>query len=610
MSKSLSAFLLCLSVLLWTSPSPAQDATPRKVALLVGVNKYVKPGFPDLSFAEADVTAVGSELKKLGFEVTLLLGSGMGEQHATRANILATAKKIIEPLSNKDVALVMLSGHGQQLLPDPSADPNQVDVEKFQSFYCPVDAVFNHSETQVSITQLLDDILAPNVGRKLLIVDACRNVPTNRSRGVEGRVVSLPEGTGVLFSCSAGQTSFEQDELGHGLFTHCLLEGLRGAAATTRGDLVWSRLVTHVDERMQDADITRFMPQQQLQVPIASGAVPHTVLGKLKALADATKPEAIKPTMKPALPVTQSPEPIASIDKIEGRLAGEVREFSALKIKFCWCPPGTFTMGSPASEEDRRNDEDDIAGEGGHPISVTLRQGFWLGQTEVTQEQWESVMETNPSDFSVTGQFKDKVTGMTTSQFPVENVNWYDAVEFCNRLSAKEGLRPFYLLSAVEREEGHIKSATVALANRSASASGRQGYRLPSEAEWEYACRAGTTTPFHFGSINDGKQANTDGRFPYGTMTTGPFLERTTRVSSYPANAWSLYDMHGNVEEWCQDRRVNRLLVDRDLFNVADKTRTCRGGSWLSWGARSADRRSEVPEHPSPVRGFRLLRTQ
>jgi uncharacterized caspase-like protein len=118
-----------------------------------------------------------------------------------------------------------------------------------------VDALVNRPESQVALSQLLDEILAPNVGRKLLIVDACRDVPVNRSRGrntrgVEGRVVALPEGTGVFFSCSAGQTSFERDELGHGLFTYCLLEGLRGAAASGNGDLAWSRLVAHVDERM------------------------------------------------------------------------------------------------------------------------------------------------------------------------------------------------------------------------------------------------------------------------------------------------------------------------------------------------------------------------
>jgi hypothetical protein len=119
----------------------ADDAPPpKKVALLVGVNQYLKPGFGPLRFAEADVTAVGAELKKLGFEVTLLLGSGRGEQQATKANIEAAARNMVAPLGERDIALVMLSGHGQQLHPDPNADPNNTDFDKFQSFYCPSDA--------------------------------------------------------------------------------------------------------------------------------------------------------------------------------------------------------------------------------------------------------------------------------------------------------------------------------------------------------------------------------------------------------------------------------------------------------------------------------------
>lgn len=283
--RPLPAALTCTVLL--ASLLPADEGTPKKVALLVGVNQYLKPGFKPLQFAEADVIAVGDELKKLGFGVTVLLGSGKGEQQATQANIDAAARKMVAPLGQGDVALVMLSGHGQQL----SADQNDPGLDKSQSYYCPVDAVVNHPETQVALSHLLDDILAPNVGRKMLLVDACRDIPVDRTRGrntkgIEGRIVALPEGTAVFFSCSAGQTSFERDELGHGLFTFCVLEGLRGGAIDD-GEIAWSGLVAHVSKRMTQADLTRYMPAKMQQVPIPAGALAYTVLGRSTPVAEA-----------------------------------------------------------------------------------------------------------------------------------------------------------------------------------------------------------------------------------------------------------------------------------------------------------------------------------
>ncbi|MEZ6066765.1 MAG: caspase family protein [Planctomycetaceae bacterium] len=268
---------LGLVALSLTTTGRADDA-PRKVALLVGVNKYLKPGFSDLDFAEADVVAVGAELKKLGFEVTILLGGGKGSEQATKANIEAAARRMVVPLGKHDVALVMLSGHGQQLQPDPDADPDVINFDKTQSYYCPVDARVNDPATQVSLSYLLDDILARDVGRKLLVVDACRDVPIDRTRGVrnargiEGRVVALPEGTGVFFSCSAGQTSLERAELGHGLFTFCLLDGLRGGALQD-GEIAWSDLFGYVNRRMSKPDIAQFMPTSMRQVPIQARAL-------------------------------------------------------------------------------------------------------------------------------------------------------------------------------------------------------------------------------------------------------------------------------------------------------------------------------------------------
>ena len=179
------------------------------------------------------------------------------------------------------------------------------------------------------------------------------------------------------------------------------------------------------------------------------------------------------------------------------------------------------------------------------------------------------MMVSNPSSFSEGGRFEARVAGLDTSRFPVETVSWSDAVEFCTRLSSLPD----------EKAAGRI-------------------YRLPTEAEWEYAARAGTTTPFHVGNVLTGHQANFDGRYPYGASDDGPHMRRPTVVGSYPANALGLHDMHGNVWEWCSDWYSPTYYRVRSTEDPTGPTgyfvrRVIRGGGWNSFGkfARSAYRR-------------------
>ena len=166
-----------------------------------------------------------------------------------------------------------------------------------------------------------------------------------------------------------------------------------------------------------------------------------------------------------------------------------------------WIEPGSFLMGSPEDEPEREERE-------GPVHQVTLSRGFWLADTACTQALWQAVMGTNPSSF--TGD----------PERPVEQVSWEDVQEFLGKL---EALLPGYAAA------------------------------LPTEVEWEYACRAGSRTPFSFGEQISPKEVNYDGNYPYAGGEKGEYRETTVAVRSLPPNAWGLYEMHGNVDEWCAD---------------------------------------------------------
>ncbi|MEK6257167.1 MAG: bifunctional serine/threonine-protein kinase/formylglycine-generating enzyme family protein [Planctomycetota bacterium] len=294
------------------------------------------------------------------------------------------------------------------------------------------------------------------------------------------------------------------------------------------------------------------------------------------------------------------PTPIAASELLPQTITSQ-----ATGMKLTLIPAGTFTMGSPASELERSAEE-------GPQHTVRISQPFYMGVHEVTQGEYEQVMGTNPSYFSKRNVGNNNVSGQDTSQFPVELVAWYDAIEFCNSLSAKDGLPAYYTLTNVKRKG---QKPNDSITSGIVSVSGGRGYRLPTEAEWEYACRADTTTPVHFGSVLNADKANVNGDFPYGTTTKGKYLKRSTTVGSYPANAFDLYDMHGNVWEWCEDVYDAKVYADRaettidPLVKNGSEYRVLRGGSWdnSSEDARSAGRNSGTPEGRSNVSGFRVV---
>ena len=245
-----------------------------------------------------------------------------------------------------------------------------------------------------------------------------------------------------------------------------------------------------------------------------------------------------------------------SADEAEQHEPGEVRTFAG--IEMVWIPPGSFTMGSGIAEEGREVDE--------RSHKVTLSTGYWLGKYPVTQAQWERVMQGNPSRF-------------LGSDHPVDSVTWEQAQEFARRLNA----------------------------------SGEGPFRLPTEAEWEYACRAGTTTRFSFGDkVLSTDYINYDGSAVYVDARKCICRRTTMPVTSFAPNPWGLHDMHGNVWEWCQDWQA--LYPAKSLTDpkgpAKGSRRVVRGGGWSNTPAscRSASRYAVAPDQSASAVGFRLCR--
>jgi formylglycine-generating enzyme required for sulfatase activity len=252
------------------------------------------------------------------------------------------------------------------------------------------------------------------------------------------------------------------------------------------------------------------------------------------------------------------------VSLLDRKSSHDKRDTNSLGMKFVLVPRGTFWMSEDSQNAQRQ---------------VEIAHDFYLGVYPVTQEQWQAVMGINLSWFSRTGDGKDKVKNISDTdlkQFPVECVSWDDVQEFLNQLNARE------------KNSGWV-------------------YRLPTEAEWEYACRGGATPKqdcsfdFYFEQpTNDlsSHQANFHGNFPAGRAPKGPYLERTSKVGSYKPNRLGIYDLHGNVWEWCEDS------VD------GGSRRVIRGGSWSdhAGNCRAACRNSLGPESRSNDLGFRLAR--
>ena len=547
---------------------PSGSRKSERWAVLIGVDDYAYA--KDLEFCGADMRALKAELTKAGFDerqVILLHDNAKDKRlQPYRANVQQQIELACGNAEKGDLILIAFSGHGIH--------------QGKSSFLCPTDAKVSDTETMISMDWVYDRLQRSKADLRLMMVDACRNVPpelggTRSLSSAQRKDVTrafveaterLPEGILLLNSCSEGEFAAEDKDLGHGVFMHFVLEGIRGKADKDSDQKVTlDELFRYASKETKLHVGTKFADFQR---PKLKGNLTVEALDfEVASLSAANRPMPVKP-----LPSETAQQ------KLNETRYGPNGALPANALKTLTNSIGMELALIPADEFEM--------GEESAAHRVRISKPFFMGVHEVTQSQYERVIKMNPSWFSKTGGGKDDVSGLETSDCPVESVSWNDAQEFCRKLSALNG------------EQAN-----------------RRQYRLPTEAEWEYACRAGTKTKFHFGDVLNGDKANVNGNFPEGTATKGPYLDRTTSVGRNGANAFGLYDMHGNVWEWCEDvydgaaYSKRNSLTTNPLVTSGSESRVLRGGSWLgdSWSARSADRSWSSPADRNRLFGFRVV---
>ncbi|MFM7219962.1 MAG: SUMF1/EgtB/PvdO family nonheme iron enzyme, partial [Nodosilinea sp.] len=531
------------------------------------------------------------------------------------------------------------------------------------------------ARTAISVYHVTERLRRCGADNIILILDACRNEGDRDGQGIGDETARIVREKGMvtLFSCSPNERSYEIDELQQGAFTHALLRGLRiqgeGNCATVE------RLCEHLKRQVPEISARYHKPHQTPYSIVEPLAKQHLILLprfattadayalKMDAFeaeaernwdlaeqlwtrvlavspADSQAIKAIKriarqdlsPAAPPVVPPPPPPEPtgrrdavpetlpqptsppepggrrdavpemptkpepsspiktfefeVVTITGIEKGFLGRPKVNLSLRrgqseyrvenlargvtLEMVAIPGGQFQMGSPETEAERDGSEG--------PQHLVTVPGFWMSKYPVTQVQWKAVAAWP----KVKQDLNSEPSRFKGNNSPVEQVSWHDAVEFCARLSQKTG----------------------------------QEYRLPTEAEWEYACRAGTTTPFYFGETITSDLVNFCSSYTYGSAPTGRYREQTTNAGSFPANAFGLYDMHGNVWEWCLDQwhsNYEGAPIDGSAWLDANANenarRVLRGGSWgsLPKNCRSAVRDDNNADGRSYYYGFRVV---
>jgi formylglycine-generating enzyme required for sulfatase activity len=638
-------------------------AKSKRFALVAGVDEYQDEQISRLSGAGNDAKALADALVRYaGFpadQVILLASDQPQQRQPNRGNILQYLSNLRGIVPEDGLLVVSFAGHG---------------VERGgRGFLCPSDARIGGSmalleATGVAVDTVREWIRETGVKQVLIILDACRNDPSGRGE-TENRLtdsfarrfnfdVRNREVTAfaTLYATGVGHVAYEYKEKKQGYFTWALVEGLKGGAANEKGEVTLGGLVRYLQEQVPKR-VRLDMGQEKSQKPYATvggynadelvisitvrvapvtptvsafdpavielefwnsiktstdtddfkeylakypnGAFAGLARNKMRTLEAAAKSGAVPPKTE-AKPTGTEPKPVSSsgtptlgagpgalplrgfefdVVTVNSRGSETSRrkqqaqycseDIAGISLELVPIPGGTFIMGSSSGELNRSADE-------GPPHQVTVG-AFYMGKYEVTQSQWRAVASLP----KVARDLNSDPSKFKGDNLPVEQVSWDDAMEFCARLSRATG----------------------------------RSYRLPTEAEWEYACRAGTTTPFAFGDTISPQLVNYEGNHPYAQAPKGTHRGTTTPAGFIGvANGFGLFDMHGNVFEWCLDywhENYNGAPTDGRSWEMAGDTRyrVLRGGSRITsaYLCRSATRFRGPPDYRDFDRGLRVV---
>ena len=598
-----------------------EEGSEKRLALIIGNGKYVKAS--PLANPVNDANDMAAALGKLGFEVI----------RGTDTNLVQMRRLIREfgekLERQKGIGLFYFAGHGVEV--------------RGRNYLIPVDAdISREVETEdyaIEVNSILRQMDAANNGFNIVILDACRNNPFargwNRSGDTGGLAnVNAPTGTYIAYAAAPGTTASDGKGTRNGLFTGALLKNLKRPnlkleevfkstreevmtltgnkqvpwdSSSIKGDFYFNLTVKNtptqaktvpesvivdrskaaqengawdlVKNSRNEMDFRFFLEEfpDGINSETAKNRLEDLIWESVRTSTDKSKVQDFLNEFPGGANASAARIKLRQLETASTVKEGTVRK-NSIGTDLVYIPAGEFMMGSSDAEIDEAFYEAkksyDEAERSWFSVEspkrkVTIKEGFWMGKFEVTQAEWQAVMGDNPSKFKECG-----------GNCPVEQVSWDDIQVFLKRLNAKnDGFE----------------------------------YSLPSEAQWEYAARGGTTTAFAFGNSLNSSQANFNGEYPYAS-TKGNYIGKTVKVGSYQPNAFGLYDMHGNVLEWVQDiynSSYQNLPVDGSAnMSVGDSNlRVLRGGSWYYNGVicRSAVRNRSAPANRYDSFGFRVV---
>ena len=598
-AQSTCAALLLLGGVLANMASAATPAAPQKWALLVGVDRYAS--LKQLKYSGADQRDLAAQLVASGFpeDQVILLHDDAEENkfRPFRANINQQLELLLDDqhglAKQDDLVIVGFSGHG-------------VSIDG-KSYLCPLEAKLDDAVgTMLPVEDLYKRLEKCRASLKLLMVDACRNDPevegrrsARSARAATDFAASLrrpPRGLMLFNSCGEGQAAMEEEDFGHGVFMHFVLEGLRGQAANREGTITLTGLYDYASLKTEKYVARKF---SAFQTPALEG--------KIDGNFELCRIDPVRPNV----PEERTYKPGSTIN-------------NSIGLKLTLIPAGEFLMGSEESaaelEEAYGKLRDDFTCTDEQPVHrVRITRDFWMGTFEVSLAQFRAFVEatqyqteaessgegsygydSTAKDILPRVEFNWKKWGAKQSDTsPVVNVSWNDAAAFCEWLSKQE-------------------EAT---------------YRLPTEAEWEYACRAGTNTRFYNGDevASVVRVGNVWDQSLFDLIGPMNHLDTTILITPVPArdgfpltspagrfrsNAFGLYDTIGNVAEWCSDWYDPDYYAqspEEDPQGPEEGTQCLiRGGGWYAYPVytRAAFRFAADLNYRRPHIGFRVVREQ